>query len=195
VIGICRSYLFWADTGREKLTRPPDRSGQERLPTADCPGCGIPRRLRTAKATTPTSPRLCRRVGAIRMACDHRLVRGPGAAVHGLVYVDDATSRLTVVLLTGVSPPLRTSRPREVLLGSETLGTAQGEHSAGTRIPTGGDAIPVRRGYTNNIDGSVHTPAPGRSSGRINVTGSTGQELRLPASRRSRRERSCGVHR
>ena len=65
-------------------------------------GLWIPRRLRPPKVQQPRARRAC--LGELVQidGCDHRWFENRAPACTALVYVDDATSRLMVVLFTGV---------------------------------------------------------------------------------------------
>jgi hypothetical protein len=65
-------------------------------------GLWLPRRLRAPKIQQPRSRRAC--LGELIQidGCDHRWFEDRAPACTALVYVDDATSRLMVVLFTGV---------------------------------------------------------------------------------------------
>jgi hypothetical protein len=65
-------------------------------------GLWIPRRLRPPKVQQPRARRAC--LGELVQidGCDHRWFEDRAPACMALVYVDDATSRLMVVLFTGV---------------------------------------------------------------------------------------------
>jgi hypothetical protein len=65
-------------------------------------GLWLPRRLRAPKIQQPRSRRAC--LGELVQidGCDHRWFEDRAAACTALVYVDDATSRLMVVLFVGV---------------------------------------------------------------------------------------------
>jgi hypothetical protein len=65
-------------------------------------GLWIPRRLRPPKVQQPRARRAC--LGELVQidGCDHRWFEDRAPACTALVYVDDATSRLMVVLFTGV---------------------------------------------------------------------------------------------
>src|ERR1700721_615233 len=64
-------------------------------------GLWLPRRLRAPKIQQPRSRRAC--LGELVQidGCDHRWFEDRAAACTALVYVDDATSRLMVVLFVG----------------------------------------------------------------------------------------------
>jgi hypothetical protein len=64
-------------------------------------GLWLPRRLRAPKIQQPRSRRAC--LGELVQidGCDHRWFEDRAPACTALVYVDDATSRLTVVLFVG----------------------------------------------------------------------------------------------
>jgi hypothetical protein len=65
-------------------------------------GLWLPRRLRAPKIQQPRNRRAC--LGELIQidGCDHRWFEDRAPACTALVYVDDATSRLMVVLFTGV---------------------------------------------------------------------------------------------
>ena len=65
-------------------------------------GLWIPRRMRPPKVQQPRARRAC--LGELVQidGCDHRWFEDGAPACTALVYVDDATSRLMVVLFTGV---------------------------------------------------------------------------------------------
>jgi hypothetical protein len=65
-------------------------------------GLWLPRRLRAPKIQQPRNRRAC--LGELIQidGCDHRWFEGRAPACTALVFVDDATSRLMVVLFTGV---------------------------------------------------------------------------------------------
>ena len=65
-------------------------------------GLWVPRRLRAPKIQQPRSRRAC--LGELVQidGCDHRWFEDRAPACTALVYVDDATSRLMVVLFVGV---------------------------------------------------------------------------------------------
>jgi len=65
-------------------------------------GLWIPRRMRPPKVQQPRARRAC--LGELVQidGCDHRWFEDRAPACTALVYVDDATSRLMVVLFTGV---------------------------------------------------------------------------------------------
>jgi hypothetical protein len=64
-------------------------------------GLWLPRRLRTPKIQQPRSRRACLGEMVQIDGCDHRWFEDRAPACTALVYVDDATSRLMVVLFVG----------------------------------------------------------------------------------------------
>jgi hypothetical protein len=141
-------------------------------------GLWLPRKLRPPKIQQPRARRAC--LGELIQidGCDHHWFEDRAPACTALVYVDDATSRLMVVLFTGTESTFAYFEATRQYLGryGKPLAFYSGKASVfriNLKSATGGDGHTQfgRALYELNIDGiCANTPAAKRRVDRAHQT-------------------------